>query len=265
MDEGFLQLLFILLIIVASVFDAVARSRKKKQQKERMDREEGIDPEDGDGEWATVEAPPRRERTKAPMGVPTEPEASDEPVRETADAMVPEDFWAILTGQQPEPEPEQERHAPDVPPLEPRTPAPVPSDRIAPRMRAPAPPPDTATPDAAIETRRSDLWMEGVGGRKTSERWTTGIEEEEARVYAPIPEPWDAIEDVAADEIGDGSGGAAPAVSEPIGTRRRGAGGAYTRLLETGRVDDLRKGIVLREILGPPAAFRDPLEEREGR
>jgi hypothetical protein len=105
------------------------------------------------------------------------------PERETADSMVPEDFWAILTGQP---------------------------------ARAP-------------------------------------------------PEPWGALEDISSGEIADGRGRvqSAAAVGPDAAPVRRGVGrGTYTRLLETGDIRDLRKAIVIREVLGTPVGFREEEADR---
>ena len=114
-----------------------------------------------------------------------------------------------------------------------------------------------------METRRSSRWMKGVGGREDSSRWTEGMEEEEKRVYTLPPEPWESLEDITTGEISDGRGQVQESVEGPTGAgvesrRRRGSGrGAYTRLLETGKIEDLRKAVVLREVLGVPVGFRD--------
>ncbi len=311
MEEGLFQLLFILFFIVAAIFDAVARSRGKRRQMEEMETEEGAqdvgataeadraDPEAAkrrraeraQARWERMEQQ-RRDRGKASDGRGRETEAAaetrdsrqsgesagqgrgtsgTEPERQTADSMVPDDFWAILTGQpssssrsEPEAEPQVEPAEVVIseaePPREPRIPAPVPSDRWTSGSRSGARKP--RVPEPPVETRRSSRWMEGVGGREDSSRWTKGMDEEEKRVYTLPPEPWEELEDITAGDISDGRGrvqgsveGAAATGEE--GRRRRGSGrGAYTRLLETGEIEDMRKAIVLREVLGTPVGFR---------
>lgn len=280
MEEGLLQILFILFFIVAAIFDAVARSRGKGRRVEEMEAEDGTqdveataeadraDPEGAkrrraeraEARWERMEQE-RRDRRKAhrdsePVGQ-GRGEAETEPERQTADSMVPEDFWAILTGQTPpssRPEPEMEHHE-----MEPQLEA---EEASMPERESPREPRIQGPP---VETRRSSRWMEGVGGREDSSRWTEGVEEEEKkRVYTLPPEPWEALEDITAGEISDGRGRVQESVEGTAGAgaegrqQRRGSGrGTYTRLLETGEIEDLRKAIVLREVLGGPVGFRE--------
>jgi len=296
--EGLGQLVFILILLAAAAFDAMARGQKKKRRMEEMEREEA------EGGTATAERPRSSERySRAPESRSQEREASGE--RETADAMIPEDFWAILTGQAPvEPEPEVEERRPrgedarqaeerrqeedrrtesasregtgaedyraagtrteeyrprrstEDPPLRPHIPAPVPSDRYSERDRE-TPSPARVSPDEAPATRRGARWMEGLEARDQE----AAIEEQEAAAYGRIEEPWGEFEDISAGEIGDGS----ELVGGPIGDgdraarpgRRPGSGSQYTRLLESGDREDLKKAIVLKEVLGTPAGFRE--------
>jgi hypothetical protein len=318
MEDGLFQLLFILFFIMAAIFDAVARSRAKRRRMEEM---EGAEGEEDVSAGADAEARSRRRaererehreriqaRRKAPDGTGGEVVTRGEtggggvqgegvPERETADSMVPEDFWAILTGQptrapdtaseRNEPEPRAEREwepdrrdttgagAPDPgggrrsdpdPPRDARTPVPISPDRWGMGGGEKAP---RTVAEAPEETRRSSRWMEGVGGRDDSSRWTEGgtegVHEQEERVYRLPPEPWGALEDISSGEIADGRGRvqSAAAVGPDAAPVRRGVGrGTYTRLLETGDIRDLRKAIVIREVLGTPVGFREEEADR---
>jgi hypothetical protein len=213
--------------------------------------------------------------------------------RETADAMVPDDLWAILTGQPRAP------RTPESSPREAQGEAPreargsgdrgkEPPSQVGagtpPPLSRPGPGPSSPSP----ETRRSSRWMEGVGGRGDSDRWSRGatqpeerIGAEERRAYDLPPSPWGTMEDISAGEISDGGGRvqtAGPDQDEPRGRGRRpsvhagayakgGAGaegaGRYARLLTSANLEDLRTAIVLREVLGTPVGFRDRAGEGE--
>ena len=186
MDDGFFQLLFFGVLILASVFDAMTRSRRKRRRMEEMEREQ-----DEAGE----------------AGVGTEPTGE----RETSDSMVPDDLWAVLTGQQ---EP-QEREEPGTASAEP---APLPEripERRPPPEPKPPPKPSVPVPVLSDRYRASELLAR-----------------------TPI---------------------VARGTVRPTGelTRRRIRSG-YAELLRAGGADSLRKAIVLKEVLGSPAAFRAP-------
>lgn len=307
MGEGFGQLVFILLIMAAAAFDAMARNRKKRERMDEMDQEEA----EGRGAEGHAGTTATRER---PSGPP-----ADEGERRTADQMIPEDFWAILTGQapaEPEPEPEEEtrgqpweaegrrqdtqreqeargregtaaeeyrgagseeyrgagsegyrrpdsgaRRPTEDPPARPHIPVPVPSDRYA--GAESAGPSGAAREQEPAETRRGSRWMEGLGRRDAERVEEDAIRAQEAEVYGALDEPWDQIEDIAAGEIEIEAGitdaiGADEEAAVGTGRRRRARGASpYTRLLETGDREDLRKAIVLKEVLGTPAGFRE--------
>jgi hypothetical protein len=255
--EGVFQLLVILFFIAASIFDAVARSRKKKEQKDRLDQE------DGEEVGTITRAPGSRRpgapegRRKAPVpGTPRSPKqgsegtrsggsageagrkAPDEGRRTAADEMIPEDFWAILTGQAPKQKaPAPPPTAPELPPAEPHIPVPVPSDRYTPEAEA-----DdrdygrspvavdrtihTAKRSPGTPTRRSARWMEGLGG--TPAEATAGRRPHAAgsrRPVDPMEEPWGVQEDISLGEIGDGPGSTQGADGLTGGEGMRRAGG----------------------------------------
>ncbi len=301
--EGMFQLLIIVVFIVASIIDAVARNRKRQEQKDRLDREEegeGVFTADGATGAARPGAP--EGRRKAPMpggrrsreetgsaarrepgagaskGRPGRPSPAgagsrSESRRTAADEMIPEDFWAILTGQAPKRQAPAEDAGED-PPVVPHIPAPVPSDRYedpdstaeADRdyARSPAslPRAEGATaPDPAAPTRRSARWMEGLGkepraasGRAAEPRPSTF-----PRAFDPMAEPWGQFEDISKGEIGDGRGRTQGEADTEAGPRRRAGAtdSPYVRLVAGGTTEDLRSAVVLREVLGTPVAARD--------
>lgn len=240
--EGLGQLVFILIIIIAAMLDAIGRSRKRQRRMEEMEREEGEAEAAGEGWLDTGEAPTRAEQEE----------------RETADAMVPDDLWAILTGQAPAEAP-PERQPREEPPRRPHIPAPVPGDRYVTRDEEEEP-----AEEAPPATRRGAGWMEGLDReerRRTEEAPSPSDEvlAEEAAVYGLPGEPWGEIEDISAGEIGRGADlelDVAEGEEERPARRRAKAASPYVDLLQSGDRGDLRKAIVLSEVLGTPAGFR---------
>ncbi len=283
--SGLFELLIIVAFIAAAVFDTVKRNRQREERKREMEEREAAAEahgEEGEDRTRRTEAmgaerswEPERE-SKPERAREWEPERSPEPEseRETAETMVPEDLWAILTGQVPQGGGGSGSGA-ESPPKQPRVPAPVPSDRTAPREERPDPTRRSRagqeigdhTPPAHTTSRRSSRWMDGVDEVEARER--DAMAEGEAAAFGSMEEPWDLFDDIAEGEILDGEGGSADALGSldsPYAARgsrgRRGSGrGEYTRLLETGRLEDLRKAVVLREVLGRPVGFRDQGDE----
>ncbi|MEX2531302.1 MAG: hypothetical protein WD960_11065 [Gemmatimonadota bacterium] len=251
MEDGLFTFIFIAIFIAMSVLDAVGRRRKRQRQMEDLEETEaGAD--EGGAETGGSDAP---------WWVGGEAPSEEEGERETADQMVPEDFWAILTGQAPSDGPQQ---APSQSRREPEAKREAATEAYRPpgdtdalgRHGDPAPPKELAAPEPEpAPTRRSDRWMEGVEGRTERE---LAFEPGRGGAWNPddaMAEPWDDLEDISE---GDLTGSQELEVTSIEEVRRRGRGrGAYTRLLETGKREDLRKAIVLREVLGPPVGFRD--------
>jgi hypothetical protein len=315
--DGLFQLLIIVFFVAASIFDAVSRNRKKQEQKERMEAEE--EAEAGGGQARPSRPRPARSegapgpqrrpeqgregRRKAPTGRPAEaggtaPQRRSER-RETAETMLPDDFWAILTGQprpdrtpQAEPSPGEGRGQAsgarpgqgdgDDLPRDVRIPVPAPSDRMARDGRE-------AEELSPAATRRSSRWMEGLDtGEPGSEHGEPVLAGTRPRPAArqgtrsfpaapprpqspfarpapkdPMDEPWGELEDISRGEIGDGRGATQGAVDlyGGEGARRAGASESpYVRLVSTGRQEDLKAAIVLREVLGAPVGSRGPSE-----
>lgn len=188
MDDGFFQLLFFGVLILATVFDAMTRGRRRRRRMEEMEREED-------------------EAGEASAGIETTGE------RETADSMVPDDLWAVLTGQ----EPPQEREKFPTASQE-QEPTPLPD--LIPEGRPPPEPELPLKTGVSVPVLRDPYRVSEPGTRM------------------PI---------------------AARGPGRPMGEltrKRRGSG--YAELLRSGGADSLRRAIVLKEVLGSPAAFRAP-------
>jgi len=271
MPDGLFQLFFIILIVAASVMDAVARNRKKKERMEEMERaeaEEGgpeleedsggiLTTDSGDRDWSETSSRGKQGRTSDDLqpysfgGETKEPEEEAQPApRETADAMVPDDLWAILTGESRAP---REKETPPEPEeVEVKPPEPVRAEqdyRTAPgTARSPSP-----------ESRRSEGRS---GGRSESVRRPPPPPVNvpgESEVYQAIEEPWGDIPDISIGEIRDDGSGADLGDSEgrPLkwGARQGRYTSPYVELLKTGNSSDLRQAIVLSEVLGPPVGM----------
>ncbi len=140
--------------------------------------------------------------------------------RETADSMVPSDLWEILTGEQPDPQGnEPEVSSSDSRALPDWIPEPEPVPEVEPvRKVEPVPEPKPPEPLSPVRTRVTALPPQ----------------------LTPTP-------------------AAVPVAARPREFREAASGGAssnYAELLRSGGADSLRKAIVLREVLGAPAALR---------
>jgi hypothetical protein len=273
MPDGLFQLFFIILIVAASVMDAVARNRKKKERMEEMERaeaEEGV-PEleedsgdiltrdSGDRDWSGTSSRGKQGRTSddlqpysfdGEMKEPKESEEAEPAPRETADAMVPDDLWAILTGESRAPRETETPPEPEEVKVKPPEPVRAEQDyRTAPgTARSPTP-----------TSRRSEGRS---GGRSDSVRRTPPPPVNvpgESEVYQAIEEPWGDIPDISIGEIRDDGTGADLGDSEgralKWGVRQGRDTSPYVELLKTGRSSDLRQAIVLSEVLGPPVGM----------
>lgn len=196
MEDGLIQLLFFAFVIVASIIDAATRNKKKRERIEEMEREEAM--ERGEG---GVAAPSRR--TRQSQGA----EASGE---DSADSMLPDDLWSILTGQDPStrrrptasappgegasgeegggggghpdsPVPEWSRSDPE-PSERPHLSTPVPSDRMS---KYGPPGGEDLTPQRQISNRDESGTGAASPGTsdesRRSEQWMSGLEDREVR------------------------------------------------------------------------------------
>ena len=254
MEDGLFQLLFLGLLILASVFDAAGRRRKRRRRMEEMEREEVAGDGEGAGSGTSARWPadpgsvpeqadtPSRRETPAPAGARTGGS-------ETADSMVPDDLWAILTGEErsggplgPGQIPEEDasagadfgtRETPErLPPVPASSRDPEPSwgdqpsapARDQPRWR-PAPPPVVVRPDPP-------RMPPGVPARLPPRR----------RTPASVPK----------------------AFPRPRKDRVTMAGPMYVNLLREGGRGSLRQAIVLTEVFGTPVALRSSGREGGG-
>ncbi len=259
MIDGLFELVFILLIVVASIVDAVSRSRKKRQRMEEMEQE------DQGGSTAAAESEEAPYREPEPVSSSPEPATAtsdsaaggeEEGERETADRMVPEDFWAILTGQAP----------PDGPTEG-----------------------EVGQPEGTLAGGAGERDAGGRTGRDPTRATERELPEQPVRrsdpdpsgsPHIPVPVPQDRYrsEPERPWETETGSpGGSFPhrglsrraererdarreARRMPALQPRRSRSTRYTELLKSGDVEELRSAIVLREVLGPPAALRPPAD-----
>jgi len=275
-EEGFVTILFILLFMAASVIDAVGRKKKRQRRMEEMEAEDSgeqwsPDATGRDDSPVAVEEDPDRYRRIPGAGEPDEDRYRRAPSRqrepspapsagapssqrdeESAESMVPEDLWAILTGRAPE------RPSPEPDPG-PGIPAPTPGDRMSRSTREGSKPVEATE----VETRRSSRWMEGMDDRGVSDRWSErveAVEVGEAEVYRQLEEPWGKLEDISKGDLTEVSSPLSTDEKDHVRARvRGGAGTPYTRLLETGSMNDLRKAVVLKEVLDRPMALRDEI------
>ena len=258
MDGGTLQLLFLGLLILASVFDAVGRRRKRRRRMEEMEREEAAGDGEGSGTSARWPADPGSVPEEAGTPSPRErhaPAGARAGGRETADSMVPDDLWAILTGEERSGEgrgggpstpgqiPEEDasggpdfgtRETPErLPPMPEsgRDPEPSWGDQPyapgeAPPDWQPAPPPVVVRPDPP-------------------------------RMPPPAPAPLPSRRRTPPASV-------PRAFPLPRGDHVQGAGPMYVNLLREGGRGSLRQAIVLTEVFGTPVALRSPGREGGG-
>jgi hypothetical protein len=286
--EGLFQLVIIGVFIVASVVDAVSRGKKRGEQ-EGTEKGTGTKgrPSSARTPTGTVRGGTPGGRRKAPTGERSSaepaPGASGEGRRTAAEEMIPQDFWAVLTGQAPA-EPEPGGEAGSAAGTGSGTRAPTKAAPAAGDRKAKAAKPSTGHAEAGQPgTRRSARWMEGLeveppraepGTRAmpappaqaphTARPTPAAVGAPGRRPADPMAEPWGDFEDISAAEIGDGRGATQGSVA--LGglegaTRRPGVTDSpYVGLLATGRRKDLRSAVVLREVLGTPVGARGPGE-----
>jgi hypothetical protein len=223
------QLIFVAIIVIFSILDSVARTKKKRQGGGPLP---GPEPPQ---EWETEEdsyqeAEPLPQYSR-PYGSPT---GAEEQAPKGSEGMIPSDLWEEIAGlargrvpqQPPAPEPAPSRPAP--PRRAPPRPAPT---RPAPRTEAtPARPvPRTeSVPARPVETHSVHRAHEGFGTDPSSR----------------VRSREDGLDPLAF-ELG------------------LDASAARHQLLSRDR-HALRQAVILQEILGPPAALRsDPFDDKE--
>ncbi|MEX1257102.1 MAG: hypothetical protein WEG36_05735 [Gemmatimonadota bacterium] len=222
------ELLFVLFFLLASVLDAVGRSKKKKRRIEEMDRDERAE---ADQPMATAEG--RRtgvpgRQAEAPRGTAGPRSERAESSRETAETMIPDQLWEILTG------------------------TPAPSRGRTPPVESPV--------EASLET-------ESLEKETLEEKWSEPVPFEDEPRKLPsrfgLPSPTrprprfsESLARGLPEEGGRLIASGTTFIPSAVGGPRRVS--PYTKLLVSAHPGDLRSAIVLAEILGPPVAFRDP-------
>jgi len=237
------QLIFVAIIVIFSILDSVARTKKKRQQgrgplptpeaPEDWEWEDEAESHDTRPSYDEVEvrrapeeAEPRPQYTR-PYGS-TGGSTSSAP--KGSEGMIPTELWEEIAGlargriPQPEPQPRPQAKAPVPRPAPPR-----PAPRREPSRPAPSARPDVeAAPARPIETHRVHRAHAGFGTDPSSR--------------APSRE--DGL-----DPLAVSLGIDADAARHQLLSRDRHA---------------LRQAVILQEILGPPAALRsDPFDDKE--
>jgi len=209
MDEGFGQLLLFLFFLAAAVFDAIGRGRTRRRRMEEMEREE-----------EALEVDALSAESPGPMEGARGEEEAESP-RRTAEVLIPDDLWAILTGGAPRP----------------GTPPPPAED---------IPAEEPSVPAGVREEEPVAEWGETTWGSSEEEfPWRPlAVEPRPMPVLPPPPLPPAPARGFSPERRSSGEG----------------VGSDYARRLRSGNVSDLRAAIVLREVLGPPVALRRPGE-----
>ncbi len=239
------QLLFILIVVAAAIFDAAGRARRRRMpQPEEESEEVPVSP----GEARTGAAQRRWEAAER-GGALEAPEpgtgTATREGRETADSMVPADLWAVLTGE-----------------ASPGT-----------RTRDPA---GRAGTERSDDSRDVEPWDEmGIEGESVETIPPAPREREwkgdpTSIPWRPEPPPTPPAPAAPAAKAAP----AVPPVPLPLAAARarrapgRGPGkrasGAYSALLSGAGPGGLRRAIVLTEILGKPVALRRSTDPWEG-
>lgn len=259
MEDGIFQLLFLGLLILASVFDAVGRRRKRRKRMEEMEREEAAGEGEGAGAGTSARWPadpgsaPEDAGTPSPRETPA-PAGTRAGGRETADSMVPDDLWAILTGEERSGEGRGEG---------PSTPGQLPGEDASGGW-------DSGT----RETPERVPPMREEGGRDREPSWgdQPSAPAEDPPDWQPAPPPVVVLPDpprmpprapAPLPSRGRTPGILPGAFPSPPGDRAQvAAGSMYVNLLREGGSGSLRQAIVLTEVFGTPVALRSP--ERKG-
>lgn len=230
--EEFSGLIFILVFIAFSILEGIGRKRKAQ---ERKGGAEGTSPTPPVGAGRAPEAPARK--TAGGEGGSSE-------------GLIPKDVWEEILG--------LARGAP--PPSSKPEPGPVPDPSSAPRPPREAETLEEIPPFEARSLEPLYVEHERVSQRSRDVEVATGTRAPEALTSR--------------DRRGAGGGkGRGAAVLEmgqapgPMAAHRRRIGGRRLRkeLFGRGSPEELRKAVVLSEVLGPPVAMRDqPGETGEG-
>jgi hypothetical protein len=263
MDEGLIQILFFVAIIVFSIMDAIARKKKKEREMGEMDLP---------GEREQEERGSLHRREPEPWQVESERDGEDVRDERGADSMIPADLWEEITGMKRPPPPsapapdrsggrEGAASRPDSPAPGQRFPAPAPSP-----VPAPSPEPrrwDTPQPTAAAgrgtarssAPRSSDARRDDFPERMRTTELGALAEEIREKGRRELSE----IEIAAGvEEVEDGVHPRAGARKFPGAKRRRRATGVASTLAASLRGDAqaLQKAVLYREVLGRPLGSR---------
>lgn len=225
MSGGLLQLVVIGLIVMASLFDASTRGRRRR---ERMQRREEADAD------AAADATRGDQRMTSPGTGRSERER-------TAESMIPADLWEVLTGEKRAPSREREPE-PQV------DEAPAWSAEEGPYQQ-PYEPPPMPEYQAPAEPETEPAWSTAEGSYDT---YVAQPPAEEAPQVPVVTWPSMHPEGAALQRP-------APPLRHPAATRKaRPTASDYTELLRAHDARSLREAMVVSEVLGPPIALRRP-------
>lgn len=254
MEDGLFQLLFLGLLILASVFDAVGRRRKRRRRMEEMEREEEVGEREGAGAGTSARWPADPGSVPEEAGAPS-PRETSAPAgaraggRDTADSMVPDDLWAILTGE----ERSGEGRGGGL-----STPGQIPEED------------PSGGPDFGTRETPDRLPPMPESGRDPEPSWGDQPyapgEAPPDWQPAPRPDPPRMPPQVPAHLLSRGRTPASVpgAFPRPRAGQVEGAGPMYVNLLREGGSGSLRQAIVLTEVFGMPVALRSPGREGGG-
>jgi hypothetical protein len=260
MDDGFVQFLFVVILIFASLLDAVSRGKRKRRGPTGE-----LPPEEEGATRPPVRTPrpTRAPTTRRPAGTrragdaptrPTEAQGGGGPAdRETADTLVPDELWAVLTGEAPPTRVPRPR-APEAEPWSDEedrwTGEGVPYPREGESTEAETWRPESTTEELPTTEAPAEVLPEDERRRPSAPLpWVLVPTEMRPRVHAPA---------TAAAPSPAPAAAARRVVSAPLAVHatRRSPAARYADLLRTGGVDSLRMAVVLREVLDPPVALR---------
>jgi len=224
------QLIFVAIIVIFSILDSVARTKKKRQMRGPLPAPdasrdwEGEESYDAEPSYDEVELEREEAEAKAePLPRYTQPYGSSgadktaRPTRKTSEGLIPADIWAEIAGLAKERLPAPEKPAPK--PVSKPAPKPLP-ERPGPKHVS------RRSPPRPVETHRVHRAHAGFGTDPVTR----------------APSEQDGLDPLAR-ELG------------------LDAASARRQLLSRDR-HALRQAVILQEILGPPAALRpDPFEE----
>lgn len=229
------ELIFVLIFIAFSVLEAVGRKKKGAQRKGGPGR--SPDP-------STGERPGRKEPSRSGSSASRSrmPDREEEAGAQSSEGLVPEDVWEEILGlARGAPTRAEPTHRADT----------LPEGRELPPPEGESLeeiPPFEARSLETVEARPEPDWRIPDRSRARDQDRKRGGKAE----LPPVPgSKVRGMPAVAAAEIGSGEGVAAPSKSKPKGGRVR------QEIFGDGSLKELRKAVILREVLGKPVGMEE--------